>query len=107
MSMRANRKRDVPRNGLRPVAAPQRNGRPEQRGRRSPVISEELFSHLLVRERKRSDRSNRSFILLSLKAKDCLDLASSPAGEAALDALAGGMRETDLLGCVKWPTVIG
>ena len=106
MAFRASRKGDVPRS-LRPVVASQHNGRAEQRGRRSPVISEELFSHLLVRERKRSDRSNRPFMLLSLKTKDRLDLESSRAGKAAIEALAAGMRETDLLGWVKWPTAVG
>jgi hypothetical protein len=46
-------------------------------------------------------------MLLSLKTKDRLDLESSPAGKAAIEALAAGMRETDLLGWVKWPTVVG
>jgi lipopolysaccharide/colanic/teichoic acid biosynthesis glycosyltransferase len=50
-------------------------------------------------ERKRSERSNRPFILLSLEAKDRLD--------PALDALAAVTRRTDILGWVKWPTVAG
>src|SRR4029450_4971690 len=65
----------------------------------SSVIDEGLFSHLLVRERKRAERSNRPFILLSLEAKDRVD--------PALDALADVTRRTDILGWVKWPTVAG
>jgi lipopolysaccharide/colanic/teichoic acid biosynthesis glycosyltransferase len=109
MSLRASRKSDVPADGVRPLKpSPVSDiSRSRQRGRRSPVLSEELFAHLLVRERKRSDRSNRPFILLSLKTKDGLDLESSATGKAALEALAAGMRETDLLGWVEWPTVVG
>jgi lipopolysaccharide/colanic/teichoic acid biosynthesis glycosyltransferase len=65
----------------------------------SPLIDEELFSHLLVRERKRAERSNRPFILLSLEAKDRLD--------PVLRALAAVIRRTDIVGWVKWPTVAG
>lgn len=65
----------------------------------SLVIDEGLFAHLLVRERKRSERSNRPFILLSLEAKDRLD--------PVLDALADVTRRTDILGWVKSPTVAG
>jgi len=109
MSIRSSLKRDVPRAAFRPGAPSQFDGirlaASEING--SPILSEELFSHLLVRERKRSDRSNRPFILLSLKTKDRLDPGSSSAGKAALEALAAATRETDLLGWVEWPTIVG
>ena len=116
MTIGASRYHDVPGETLRPVAATPRDGiypavsaivRPDQRVNRSPVFSEESFSHLLVSERKRSDRSNRPFILLSVKGKAPLDPASSVIGKAAFDALAATTRETDLLGWLEWPTVIG
>ena len=116
MSIRASRKHDGPPGAFRPIGTSPLDrigppvldiGRSKQRGKRSPVLSEELFAHLLVRERKRSDRSNRPFILLSLKTKEGLDLESSPTGKAALEALAASMRETDLLGWVEWPTTVG
>ena len=116
MSIPASWKHDVPRNGFRPVAASPRDGirleatgvlRHEERDSSSPVLSEELFSHLLVMERKRSERSNRPFVLLSVKAKDRLDPESSPAGKATLEALAAATRGTDIVGWVEWPTVIG
>ena len=116
MDIGASRNRDVPGDASRPVAAAPLDGidpavseivRPDQRANRLPVLSEELFSHLLVRERKRSDRSNRPFILLSLKTKERLDPESSWVGKATVEALAAATRETDLLGWVEWPTVIG
>jgi lipopolysaccharide/colanic/teichoic acid biosynthesis glycosyltransferase len=116
MSILPSWKRDVPQNVVRPVAASQLEGirreatgllRHEARDRRSPVLNEELFSHLLVMERKRSERSNRPFVLLSVTANDRLDPESSPIGKAALEALAAATRGTDIVGWVEWPTVIG
>lgn len=105
-----------PRNVLRPVATARVDSttaavsevvRPDAQGNRPPVFSEELFSHLLVRERKRSERSNRSFLLLSLRSNAPLNPECSPTGKGALQALAAATRETDLLGWVEWPTAIG
>jgi len=116
MAIEANGNGDGPRDVVRPVATAHVDStrpvvsevvRPDTRGNRPSVFSEELFSHLLVRERKRSERSNRPFLLLSLKANARLDLACSPTGKAVLEALAATTRETDLLGWVEWPTVIG
>jgi lipopolysaccharide/colanic/teichoic acid biosynthesis glycosyltransferase len=116
MAVEANGNGDGPRDVLRPVATAHVDStrpavsevvRPDTRGTRPPVFSAELFSSLLVRERKRSERSNRPFLLLSLKANARLDPECSPIGKAALEALAATTRETDLLGWVKWPTVVG
>ena len=55
----------------------------------APVLDEGLFSHVLVRERKRSERSKRPFILLSVETKGRLHPDSSRAREeSALEALA-------------------
>ena len=71
------------------------------------VLDEDLFSELLVRERKRSERSNRPFFLVSLAANGPLDLEASPAGAAILAAFEAATRGTDIVGWVKWPTVVG
>jgi lipopolysaccharide/colanic/teichoic acid biosynthesis glycosyltransferase len=116
MAISASRKGGTPGDTGHPIESARLNGtrpaalevvRPKQRRGRSPVLSEEFFSHLLVTERKRSERSNRPFVLLSLKAKGVL--LSPPKGhsEAALEALAAATRETDIVGWVKWPTVVG
>jgi len=73
----------------------------------SPILDEGLFSQMLVRERKRSERSNRPFILLSLSAKNPMDLESPRAGKTPLETLAAGIRGTDILGWLKWPTTVG
>jgi lipopolysaccharide/colanic/teichoic acid biosynthesis glycosyltransferase len=99
------------------IAVPQPNGGPspdepatgpaEHRPSHSGILSEALFSHLLVRERKRSERSNRRFILMLLKSHESLDPATSRAGKAMLEALSATTRGTDILGWMKWPTVVG
>jgi len=81
--------------------------RSAQRDGSSPVLDEGLFSHVLVRERKRSERSKRPFILLSLTVKGPLDPESSGARRIALETLAAVTRGTDILGWVKWPTTVG
>ena len=76
-------------------------------GGRPPVINEEFFRDVLIRERKRSDRSNQSFVLLLLGLKDGLGADSSSIWEAAIAALAAVKRETDILGWFEWRAVIG
>jgi lipopolysaccharide/colanic/teichoic acid biosynthesis glycosyltransferase len=71
------------------------------------VAGEALFSQLLVRERKRSERSNRPFILLTVRARTGRDLASSPGGAATLETLAAATRGTDVVGWMDHPTVAG
>ena len=77
------------------------------RTRSTALVSEEVFEHLLVRERKRSERSNRPFILLLLSAGGSLDPVSSRTGKAIIEALLAGTRATDILGWAESPTMIG
>jgi lipopolysaccharide/colanic/teichoic acid biosynthesis glycosyltransferase len=77
-------------------------------GRGRPhVINEGLFRRVLVRERKRSDRSNQPVVLLLLDLDDGLGTGSSLIGEAAIEALAAATRETDVVGWFEWRAVIG
>ena len=71
------------------------------------LLGEEVFEALLVRERKRSERSNRPFVLLSLKGAGVLDPAVSRAGKAVIEALVAGTRGTDVIGWINQPTAIG
>ena len=109
MSISTRHRRD----GSSPVEAPNVDKGPsklvrsKQRGGPLHVLGEELFSELLVRERKRSERSNRPFFLVSLAADDRLDLESAPTGTPILEAFEAAMRGTDIVGWVKWPTVVG
>jgi lipopolysaccharide/colanic/teichoic acid biosynthesis glycosyltransferase len=77
------------------------------RTRATALVSEEVFEHLLVRERKRSERSNRPFILLLLSASGSLDPASSRAGKAIIEALLAGTRATDIVGWAESPAMVG
>ena len=74
---------------------------------RPRVINAELFRSVLIGERKRSDRSNQSVVLLLLDMDDGLGAESSLIWEAAIEALAAATRETDVLGWFEWRAVIG
>ena len=74
---------------------------------RPHVINEELFRSVLIRERKRSDRSNQPVVLLLLGVKDGLGADASSIWEAAIAALAAVKRETDILGWFEWRAMIG
>ena len=74
---------------------------------RWPIVTEAVFSQLLIRERKRAERSNRPFILLSVTAKGRWSLDSSPTGAATLDTLVAATRETDILGWMQAPRMLG
>src|SRR5438128_2117156 len=77
-------------------------------GRGRPhVINEELFRRVLIRERKRADRSNQPLVLLLVDVNDDLGADSSSIWEAAIEALAAAKRETDVLGWFEWRVVIG
>ena len=80
---------------------------PGPRRQPAPVLSEKLFSQLLIRERKRSERSNRPFFLVCLRANRILEPTSSAIGQAIIEAFAAGTRDTDIVGWVRWPTVVG
>ena len=73
----------------------------------APVLSQDVFSRLLIRERKRSERSNRPFFLVCLRANGSLDPRSSATGQAIIEAFGTATRGTDILGWVRWPTVVG
>src|SRR2546426_1543454 len=59
------------------------------------VINEELFRGVLIRERKRSDRSNQPVVLLLLGVKDGLGADASSIWEAAIAALAAVKRSEE------------
>ena len=71
------------------------------------VIEEELFRGVLRRERRRSDRSNRPFILLLVDLNDGVEADSSSTREAAIEALVAAKRETDILGWFESRAVLG
>ena len=77
-------------------------------GRGRPyVINEELFRGALIRERKRTDRSDQPLVLLLVDMNDGLGAESSSIWETVIEALATTTRETDTLGWFKRRAVIG
>ena len=74
---------------------------------RPPVINEELFRGVLIRERKRADRSGRPFVLLLLGVNDGRGSDSSSIWDTVIEALTAAKREMDILGWFEWQAVIG
>jgi lipopolysaccharide/colanic/teichoic acid biosynthesis glycosyltransferase len=77
----------------------------QQAGRGRPhVIDEALFRDVLIRERRRTDRSNHPFVLLLVEAKRA---APSSIWGPAIDAVAAAKPETGILGWFESRAVIG
>jgi hypothetical protein len=74
------------------------------------TYGEEAFLHLVAIERKRTERSNRPFLLLLLDFKHYLgpdtDIAPSMASRL-FAGLARGLRETDFVGWYRQGRVLG
>jgi lipopolysaccharide/colanic/teichoic acid biosynthesis glycosyltransferase len=81
-----------------------RTARQSHRGGRVHVVGEDIFRSVLLRERKRADRSNGAFILLLLEMN-----GDGSAGEwrHAVDALAAAKRDTDVIGWFERGRVVG
>ena len=74
------------------------------------VLSEEAFQRLISIERKRSERSQRPFVLLLIETGDSLPGEQNGNGRVLLDmltALRGATRETDVTGWHKENAVAG
>ena len=61
------------------------------------VLSEQTFLRMLCLERKRAERSGRTFLLVLLDAKQLFEQVPSAAGRVC-SALCDSMRETDVIG---------
>src|SRR6185436_13835497 len=84
--------------------APLRN----QKSRTSPrLISETLFRGVLVRERRRADRSNQPLVLVLLGVKDTSPAEAAPIWRSVVDALAAARRETDVMGWFEQGAAVG
>jgi lipopolysaccharide/colanic/teichoic acid biosynthesis glycosyltransferase len=85
-------------------ARPRRQERDRQRPRQ-PVIGEELFKGVLIRERKRTDRSHHPFLLALVSVEDVV--ADPSVWSPVIDALLASSRETDVLGWFSDRAVLG
>jgi lipopolysaccharide/colanic/teichoic acid biosynthesis glycosyltransferase len=73
----------------------------------SHLISQDLFRGVVVRERKRADRSNQPLMLMLLALEDGSRAESAPAWQSVVDALAAARRETDVMGWFEHGAAIG
>ena len=72
------------------------------------AVSQELFARTLYLERKRSERSGRSFVLMLLESRNLLNARSD--GQAlreVLSVLSAATRETDITGWYEEGRTIG
>jgi lipopolysaccharide/colanic/teichoic acid biosynthesis glycosyltransferase len=71
------------------------------------VLSEDLFRDVLMKERRRADRSNQSVALLLVTLNDGLGANSTSIWAPVLETLSDVAHDTDVLGWFEWPAVIG
>jgi lipopolysaccharide/colanic/teichoic acid biosynthesis glycosyltransferase len=71
------------------------------------MLSQELFMKLLCLERKRTERSGRSFVLMLLDAGSLLKTSKAPVLANLQAAITQCTRDTDLMGWYKEGSVIG
>lgn len=84
--------------------------RPSDKAAPPDVLSEAAFQRLIALERKRSERSQRPFVLLLIEAGNSPPSENNGNGRSLpemLTALQGATRETDVTGWYKKDTVVG
>jgi len=86
-----------------PATRKVRRNTPAHRNHRLHVVGEDLFRGIVVRERKRADRSNQPFVVVMLEMPD----EGRTNWRHALEALAVIKRGTDVLGWLERDRVLG
>jgi lipopolysaccharide/colanic/teichoic acid biosynthesis glycosyltransferase len=71
------------------------------------LMDEQLFRSVLTRERKRTDRSARPFVLLLASVSDGPGMRSSPLWHAIIETLGSTKDDTDVLGWFRRRRTIG
>ena len=71
------------------------------------VVGQELFRGVLVRERKRSDRSDQPLVLALVGVRSGVDGLSDHVWRRVTDALTAMKRETDVLGWFEQDAALG
>lgn len=71
------------------------------------IDSQEVFLQNLRRERRRTERSGRPFVLVLLNSRDLVGGTNEMQTHAAAAAIAASIRETDTLGWYQHPTTLG
>ena len=89
-----------------------RSSRLETRPSRKPILSQELFRDVLVREWRRAERFTEPFVLLLVELVEVEGRPQSvseaqPLWTRAIAALAASTRHTDVMGWFEGGTVLG
>jgi lipopolysaccharide/colanic/teichoic acid biosynthesis glycosyltransferase len=79
----------------------------DRRSLRAPVLSEALFKGMLIRERKRMERSDRSFALLLVAVDERLSEDPLVVWGPIVEALSICKRDTDVVGWFERGAVVG
>jgi lipopolysaccharide/colanic/teichoic acid biosynthesis glycosyltransferase len=80
----------------------------DQHARTGPhLVSEDLFRGVLVRERKRADRSNQPLVLALVGLEAESPTESATIWPMVVDALAAAKRETDVMGWFERGATVG
>jgi exopolysaccharide biosynthesis polyprenyl glycosylphosphotransferase len=87
----------------KPARRKTEDNRPAHRNHRLHVVGEELFRGIVLRERKRADRSNQPFVVVMLEMAD----EGRTHWRHAVEALAAVKRGTDVLGWLERNRVLG
>jgi lipopolysaccharide/colanic/teichoic acid biosynthesis glycosyltransferase len=80
---------------------------PDQAARRVHIMEEELFRAMLLRERRRADRTQQPFVLVLLEVRGRTGLAAAAVWKIAVASLLAVKQDTDVLGWFRSGTVIG
>ena len=86
-----------------PASRTTRRNPPAHRNHRLHVVGEDLFRGIVLRERKRADRSNQPFVVVMLEMAD----QGRTNWRHALEALGAIKRGTDVLGWLERDRVLG
>jgi lipopolysaccharide/colanic/teichoic acid biosynthesis glycosyltransferase len=79
----------------------------ERRAERPHVLSETLFSRVLIAERRRADRADHPLVVMILSAAEHRGGDASRLWREATEAVAAHTRETDVMGWLAGRTAIG
>src|SRR5262245_35490666 len=74
---------------------------------RVSMIGAELFKGVLIRERKRADRSNQPIVLLRVSSREDVKSQTPLPWTAVVEALGAAKRETDVMGWLKRRSAVG
>lgn len=97
----------TPARKIKSITSADCNPAPHRSAAVSPLLSEQQFRHVLCRERKRSERSKKHFLLMLIDSKYAADGQDSVLLHEAGVVLSQIIRETDVAGWFEEHNVLG